>query len=200
MKTRRGINVGVFVSAVLVPLVGVANTYEYDQLHRLTRATFDDGSVVYYVYDAVGNRTVRVMNPDAETVYVDVGVEPPWAGVVTRDPEMTWYPIGTAIELTAEPEGACTFSGWTGDVPAGHESDNPLSIVADAYKSLTAHFATPLGDADGDCDLDVGDFGDFQVCFGESPVPPGCAAFDFDASGVVDLADFSAFAAGFTGP
>jgi uncharacterized repeat protein (TIGR02543 family) len=32
------------------------------------------------------------------------------------------------------------FSGWTGDVPSGHENDNPIMITMDSNKSLTANF------------------------------------------------------------
>lgn len=32
-------------------------TYTYDALGRLTSVTYDNGDVVYYVYDAAGNRT-----------------------------------------------------------------------------------------------------------------------------------------------
>ncbi len=52
----------------------------------------------------------------------------------------------------------------------------------------------PFADADGDGDVDVGDFGVFQACFGE--IAPftnsACRCVDRDDSGVVDAADFGA--------
>lgn len=39
--------------------------YTYDDLHRLTSIERDDGSVIYYIYDELGNRTLKVVTvPD----------------------------------------------------------------------------------------------------------------------------------------
>ncbi|MBU0640927.1 MAG: RHS repeat protein [Planctomycetes bacterium] len=185
---------------MLSAAVAVASTYEYDDLHRLTRVTYDDGSAILYEYDAVGNRTLRVINGDPSSVYLETSVDPPSGGEVTRDLPGPWYPLGTPVELTAVPEGLCEFDQWTGDVPEGHESDNPLTITMDAYKSLTASFTLPLGDADCDCDLDMADFAGFQLCFDESPLSPECAIFDLDGDEDVDLDDFELWALALTGP
>lgn len=57
------------------------------------------------------------------------------------------------------------------------------------------------GDADGDRDVDLFDFGGFQDCFVTAePIEPGCEAFDFDADGNVDLDDFAFFEAALVGP
>ena len=47
----------VFISLLFVSSA-IAGTvsYQYDQLGRLTRADYSDGSVIEYTYDAVGNR------------------------------------------------------------------------------------------------------------------------------------------------
>lgn len=37
------------------------NTYEYDNLNRLTKVTYADGTVVQYTYDAVGNRLTKTV-------------------------------------------------------------------------------------------------------------------------------------------
>lgn len=42
-----------------VPIT-LGTTYKYDDLHRLTRVVYDNGTVTTYTYDEVGNRTTRV--------------------------------------------------------------------------------------------------------------------------------------------
>lgn len=60
------------------------------------------------------------------------------------------------------------------------------------------------GDADGDGDVDLLDFGRFQLCFsGEGPatLELGCdIIFDYEPDGNVDLDDFAFFHSNLTGP
>jgi hypothetical protein len=59
------------------------------------------------------------------------------------------------------------------------------------------------GDCDGDGDVDLADFGEFQLCFTGpvgGPVDEACDCANFDADGDVDLADFASFQLAFTGP
>jgi len=62
------------------------------------------------------------------------------------------YVQGTQVAITAqdvEKQGKlCRFDYWTGDVPPGHESDNPLTLVVDSGKSLVGAFLefTPPAD------------------------------------------------------
>lgn len=187
--------------AVCAASAMAAITYEYDGLHRLTKVTYDDGTAVLFEYDAVGNRTMRVMSGDPNYVYLSTDVEPPGSGSVIRNPDQTWYAAGEPVELTAAGSGLCELVEWTGDVPVGHEYDNPLTVTAAPYLMfITAHFASPLGDADCDCDLDLDDFAGFQRCFGQTPVSDECAVFDFDESNTIDLTDFDQFGQAFTGP
>ena len=44
-----------------------ATTYNYDNLHRLTRVVYGNGTVITYTYDEVGNRTQRVSTLQADT-------------------------------------------------------------------------------------------------------------------------------------
>lgn len=55
-------------------------------------------------------------------------------------------------------------------------------------------------DGDGDSDVDLLDFGLFQLCFGKSDVSPDCEPFDTDLDNEVDLEDFEVFLMVFTGP
>jgi hypothetical protein len=57
-------------------------------------------------------------------------------------------------------------------------------------------------DADGDGDIDLTDFGNFQLCFTGSggDASPGCCIHDSDDDDDVDLADFGNFQLAYTGP
>lgn len=67
-------------------------------------------------------------------------------GTVTWSPTNTGstspepFVSGTVVQLTAAPDSGSAFAGWSGDVPPGHENDNPLSITMDANKNITATF------------------------------------------------------------
>jgi hypothetical protein len=57
-------------------------------------------------------------------------------------------------------------------------------------------------DADEDGDVDLVDFGEFQLCFTGPTMSatPQCLVFDFDCDADVDLVDFGQFQLKFTGP
>jgi hypothetical protein len=67
---------------------------------------------------------------------------------------------------------------------------------------VSSCLASSAGDCDGDGDLDLTDFGQFQLCFTGpgGTAGPECACADFDGDNDIDLADFNAFQLGFTGP
>jgi len=151
-------------------------TYEYDGLHRLIQVTYDDGATIYYEYDAVGNRTMRMTNGDAGMSYLATYVDPEGSGEVLSDPDLTWYPINTNAVLTAVPVGTCGFVEWTGDVPPGDEYDNPLTLLLDQpVMSVTAHFNSPWGGMTSDCNA--------------NGIPDGCEGFDCNTNGVLDACD-----------
>lgn len=56
------------------------------------------------------------------------------------------------------------------------------------------------GDADSDGDVDLIDFGELQLCYGQAEVTTACEVFDFDLDDDVDLVDFASFQLMFTGP
>ncbi len=67
--------------------------------------------------------------------------------------------------------------------------------------ALGFRVASPCSaDLDGDGDVDLPDFGQFQFCFtgpGGGPVGPACECVDLDGDGDVDLDDFALFLAVF---
>ncbi len=62
-------------------------------------------------------------------------------GTVTKNPDQASYDSATVVQLTATPSASYNFTGWTGNVPVGHESDNPLTLTMDANKTITANFS-----------------------------------------------------------
>ena len=51
---------------------------------------------------------------------------------------------GNSVSVCAIPDNDYSFSGWTGDVPAGHDKDNPLTLTMNSDKSLKANFASTI--------------------------------------------------------
>ncbi len=62
-------------------------------------------------------------------------------GTITKVPDQQNYQYGTSVQLTATPDSAYYFVTWVGDVPAGHVTDNPLTISMNQNRTITAIFA-----------------------------------------------------------
>jgi pectate lyase len=62
-------------------------------------------------------------------------------GTVTKNPDLAAYPEGTTVQLTPVPSPGYFFVNWTGNVPVGHEADNPLTLTMDANRNVTATFS-----------------------------------------------------------
>ena len=53
-----------------------------------------------------------------------------------------WYTNATPVSLTAFPTGAYHFIGWSGDVPAGTGTNNPITVSMDQARTLRSQFST----------------------------------------------------------
>ncbi len=51
-----------------------------------------------------------------------------------------WYPTGSVVTIAPIPAPGYAFDGWSGTVPAGHETDDPLRVVMDRPRFITAAF------------------------------------------------------------
>ena len=66
-----------------------------------------------------------------------VSISPVGMGTVTKDPNMTAYPSGQVVQLTANPITGWQFDHWGGDLSG---STNPTSIMMNGNKTVTAQF------------------------------------------------------------
>ena len=71
---------------------------------------------------------------------LSVNTSPLDSGLVAQNPSQQIFVCGDDATLTANPATGWMFVGWEGDVPAGQETVNPLSVVVDSAKSIVAKF------------------------------------------------------------
>lgn len=112
----------------------------------------------------------------------------------------------TTIRFTALAPAQATEIGLLENV------DTQWTTVADIYASNVTGELRPVtlsivscgtwGDFNGDCEVDLVDFGPFESCLtgpGTASVGTECQAGDFDGDGDVDLHDFREFQLAFAG-
>ena len=97
-----------------------------------------DGTYTYTITGVTVDHTVNVTF--ANNTYI-LTVNVTGSGTVTKSPDQSVYDYGTQVTLTATPATGYHFLNWTGDVPSGHETDNPLTVTMDSDKTITANFA-----------------------------------------------------------
>ena len=79
-------------------------------------------------------------------------------GVVTKNPNQPTYNNGTSVVLTATANTGFTFSSWSGDATG---SANPLTVVMNSNKNITANFIPNAGV--GPTAINLGRAGDFAI-------------------------------------
>ncbi len=67
-----------------------------------------------------------------------VGATP--AGVVIDNDVISRYKNGTQVRLQAEADAGSEFVGWEGNVPAGMDQGNPLTVPMDRDRTISARF------------------------------------------------------------
>jgi uncharacterized repeat protein (TIGR02543 family) len=70
-----------------------------------------------------------------------LSVVPDGGGQVSVYPRANRYNSGQSVSLTATPDPGQTFVGWTGDATG---AENPLTVMMNQSKSITATFTKPL--------------------------------------------------------
>ena len=111
-----------------------AQTYTYDNLNRLTKVVYVNGTTVTYTYDALGNRTKKKVtsNSVAEEFTISVTALPVQGGTVSGGGT---YASGTVIELLATPNAGYEFVEWSDGVTA-----NPRTVTVTSDMNFTAQF------------------------------------------------------------
>jgi YD repeat-containing protein len=66
----------VVMVGLVLPCFAETVTYEYDDLYRLTKATYSDGTVIEYTYDAAGNRHSVTRTPPGGAPTVSISADP----------------------------------------------------------------------------------------------------------------------------
>jgi hypothetical protein len=84
--------------------------------------------------------TTTTLTAHFTLVNYPVAVSVGGSGSVAKSPDLASYDYATTVTLTAIPATGHRFAGWTGDVPPGRESVNPLALAVDTTKTLTAEF------------------------------------------------------------
>ena len=110
-----------------------AQTYTYDNLNRLTKVVYNNGTTITYSFDALGNRlSKKVTGATLETYAITTSVTPSGSGMVTGGGS---FALGTTIELNAIANAGYEFSKWSDG-----ETDNPRTVIAENDMSYTAQF------------------------------------------------------------
>jgi uncharacterized repeat protein (TIGR02543 family) len=81
------------------------------------------------------------INSDSDQAKLNLTVNPGGSGSITANPASPkgLYNFGDTVQLTAVPLGCSDFQGWSGDASG---SLNPVSVVMDTDKTVTADFST----------------------------------------------------------
>ncbi len=81
-------------------------------------------------------------------------------GTVTKNPDQASYNHGNTVILTATPNTGYVFSSWSGDASG---STNPLSVVMNANKTITANFTAIVQPPVGPGSVNLGSAGSFSI-------------------------------------
>ena len=127
-------NKALYILALLfATLQTFAQSYTYDNLNRLTKVVYDNGTTITYTFDALGNRTVKKVTGSIVAQYtISVSVTPIGSGSVTGDGT---YGSGTNVELFAIANAGYKFSKWSDGL-----TDNPRIVTVNKNMNFTAQF------------------------------------------------------------
>jgi uncharacterized repeat protein (TIGR02543 family) len=113
-------------------------TIAHDSCHLLADVLVDGASVgpvmTYTFTDVTTDHTIiATFSPASYTLTVNVV----GGGTVTKIPDQATYLCNTSVLLVPAANAGFVFTGWSGDATG---ADDPLTIVMDANKTITATF------------------------------------------------------------
>tara|TARA_R110002167_G_scaffold67550_1_gene190964 strand:+ start:83 stop:1576 length:1494 start_codon:yes stop_codon:yes gene_type:complete len=84
-------------------------------------------------------------------------------GSVSKNPNQLSYNNGDNVILTPTPDSGYVFDSWSGDATG---TDNPLTVLMDADKNITANFLLTTATGSYPLGVDLGSAGDFAILGG----------------------------------
>jgi YD repeat-containing protein len=128
----------------VLPCFAETITYEYDDLYRLTKATYSDGTVIEYTYDAAGNRHSVTKTPPAQATTVSL----------SANPASIDYGASSTLTWSSTNATSCTIDQGIGTVnPSGTATVSPTATTiytitatgpgGTAFASTTITVTTP---------------------------------------------------------
>jgi len=91
-------------------------------------------------------------------------------GSVTKNPDMVSYTSGSSVILTARANSGYTFTGWTGDDLG---SVNPLTVIMNRNKNITANFIADILPPTSPLAIDLGCAAPFGIIAGSTITSTG---------------------------
>ena len=98
-------------------------------------ANSTDNPLAFFVTNA--NPTVAAVFQPLDSSQFALALVADGRGNITGSPQANQYTTGDSVQLTALPDTGQSFIGWSGDASG---TQNPLSVMMDASKVITASF------------------------------------------------------------
>jgi len=98
-----------------------------------------------------------------------------------------WFTADSVVSIEALPNEGSSFTGWSGEVPAGQLTQNPLELTMDQARSIVANFSTS-----GPEYTDLGTPYDWLAMFGVTNNHDDADTEDWDEDGLLSWQEYVA--------